>query len=329
MNLRIDTTPSSDIFSPLQSPGFEFFSTSGIPNVMGPGFFPNMTSPINIAGMGSSPFPFGSLSQFFSPGGGGGVEEPTMSSHDSCCTDSNSSEISTPEEDDDRSVSGYSVVEESSQHHNQVNSMMQQQQQQQATVQPSFGQEFHQFGEPFPPHQDRMEMEVELTPPHQDITFCENCGTFETCMWRRGGYQGNQILCNRCGLYYNRKGQHRPDLKRKPSVRRRRPNNRQCSNQPGEILGAQRGVSKNRLSSSSPSNNGKQSIRPEFRGPIQLALSPDQINALLKVLSPSDGIININNNTPEFSLESGTATHPEQIEALSGILGYLTNALRH
>ncbi|RKP22085.1 iron transporter biosynthesis regulating transcription factor, partial [Rozella allomycis CSF55] len=42
------------------------------------------------------------------------------------------------------------------------------------------------------------------TEPH----LCCNCSTTQTPLWRRG--KNNEILCNRCGLYYKQHGRHRP-----------------------------------------------------------------------------------------------------------------------
>ena len=37
--------------------------------------------------------------------------------------------------------------------------------------------------------------------------ICSNCYTTTTCMWRK--YTNNSVLCNPCGVYYNRKKCHK------------------------------------------------------------------------------------------------------------------------
>mmetsp|Transcript_3323 Transcript_3323/g.4915 ORF Transcript_3323/g.4915 Transcript_3323/m.4915 type:complete len:121 (+) Transcript_3323:1202-1564(+) len=37
---------------------------------------------------------------------------------------------------------------------------------------------------------------------------CSNCSIKKTPLWRKGPH--HELLCNRCGIYYKRHGEHRP-----------------------------------------------------------------------------------------------------------------------
>lgn len=56
---------------------------------------------------------------------------------------------------------------------------------------------------------------------------CSHCGVTETTMWRYGGLEGDELMCNPCCLYWKRKHKYRP-LKHsgRPIRRRKRPSTR-------------------------------------------------------------------------------------------------------
>ncbi|CAA93113.1 DNA-binding transcription factor, zf-GATA type, iron-sensing Fep1 [Schizosaccharomyces pombe] len=59
------------------------------------------------------------------------------------------------------------------------------------------------------------------SPPHEpSVTFCQNCATTNTPLWRRDE-SGNPI-CNACGLYYKIHGVHRPVTMKKAIIKRRK-----------------------------------------------------------------------------------------------------------
>ncbi|KAH8920961.1 hypothetical protein BT69DRAFT_1244723 [Atractiella rhizophila] len=49
---------------------------------------------------------------------------------------------------------------------------------------------------------------------------CENCGTFNTPLWRRDGE--GRVACNACGLYYKLHRKHRPVNMKRPVIKRRK-----------------------------------------------------------------------------------------------------------
>lgn len=49
---------------------------------------------------------------------------------------------------------------------------------------------------------------MDTSSDERDIRHCANCGTTSTPLWRR--HDGDQILCNACGLYQKTTGQPRP-----------------------------------------------------------------------------------------------------------------------
>lgn len=129
-------------------------------------------------------------------------------------------------------------------------------------------------------------------------------------------------------------GHHRPDLKRKPSVRRRkRLSNRTANLQraasggaPG--AGSSKGITKTR--STSFCNDPATVVfdttakKEDSNDNIQLVLAPEQINSLLRLLSQtsvdSDGDM-------VFNADHQTGLDLDQIKQLSSLLGYLTKIL--
>jgi GATA zinc finger len=64
-------------------------------------------------------------------------------------------------------------------------------------------------------------------------TFCHNCGTTRTCLWRRDPSDGRPV-CNACGLYQRLHGVARPASWRRdtPTVRNRKSSKRATSSAP-------------------------------------------------------------------------------------------------
>ncbi|ORZ30374.1 GATA zinc finger-domain-containing protein, partial [Catenaria anguillulae PL171] len=72
-------------------------------------------------------------------------------------------------------------------------------------------------------------------PPAACNNKCENCGTTETSLWRKG--PEGQILCNACQLYYKLHGSHRPQNLRSGIVKKRNRSSKSAPKKKGALSG--------------------------------------------------------------------------------------------